>query len=232
MKKIIYSLFKIQDKREHLEEFQSGVLYMNTLRVYSSYENVDGEFRGDSYEGIESHLQPDKISITIGDFQVDSADIAAPVIVSKNSLLDHHAFCMYSLNSGDWKEVSENQISEFEQSLKLDIKNYGLGKYMLIVANVQEFLKRVQTAIKSNNLQGSLGLVEYFDEKDFHGTFNKERLGFHKRSIFKHQNEYRILINFENGNLGAEKFNIGNIADISRIIKTEEFNDSLKIKFH
>ncbi|MDV6237199.1 hypothetical protein CH379_016320 [Leptospira ellisii] len=231
MKKIIYSLFKLQDKREYLEELQSGMLYMNTLRTYSNYENVDGEYRGDSYEGIESYFQTDKISITIGDYQVDPSDLSGPVIVSKDSTLSYHAFCMYSLHSGDWKEVAEDKISEFQQSLKLDIRNYSLGQFMLVVTNAGEFLKRVQTAIKNNNLKGKFGLVEYFDETEFHGTFNEEKLGFHKRNIFKHQNEYRILIDFDNGNLGVEKFNIGNITDISRIIKTEEFNSSIKIEF-
>jgi len=225
----IYALVKLLDKMEYAESFRQGHLRMCTLRSYKHYKDVSGELRGDEFEGVVSILQPSKIGeIQFGGNLIKGEDLATPIVICSNELLNKHAFCLYSLNSRGFDSITKDTFDEFRNSLELHHECFGLGKYCVVIINVTEFIERCKRAINKMNIKGKLGLVDYFDDSIIHGALEKEKHGFQKRIKYAHQREYRILIE-NNISMDCYSFNIGDISDISITSNTEEFNKQLKI---
>jgi len=94
---------------------------------------------------------------------------------------------------------------------------------------LKKFIERILSSIKLNNISGKLGLVEYFNEHEYHGNFPLEKHGFHKRSFFSHQREYRILVNTHCSLSGPHTLNIGDLSDIALLTTPEDFKKQLQI---
>jgi hypothetical protein len=228
--KTIYALIKLVDKECYAQDIVNGNIRFSTLRSYKEYKDSNGEMRGDPCEGIINWLQPSKIQLKVGSIEIPSSDLAAPVYSHANALLDSRCFCLYAINSGDFEEISEDTLSEFEETLKLHQDSFGLGNYVVMIHNVQEFQRRVLAAFERNQTEGKLSLVHYFDENTHHERLIPKFDGFHKRSMFVHQNEYRILTDGLDDFAGDPKvMNIGDLSDIALIATPQDFNAKLKI---
>lgn len=225
----IYAFVKIFEQEQYANDFASGKLFMNTLRYFKEYRDTAGELRGDPYEGLAAWYQPKKITLQIGDHEVKASDIAHPIAIHDQELLDKNAFCIYSLNSGDHKSISKETIDEFKRSIELHESCFGLGNFCVVILNAQEFIDRILSSIKINNISGKLGLVEYFKEHEYHGDFPAEKYGFHKRSFFSHQREYRLLVDTHCSLSGPHTLNIGDLSDIALITTPEDFKKQLQI---
>ncbi len=227
----IYALVKLLDKEEHVQNFVNGKLFMNTIRSFKKYKDKSGELRGDKYEGIIGLYQPKKLKeIKIGDHIIPASDLSFPIVVHSEHLLDHHVFCLYSLNSHGHKSISAETLAEFRRTLELHDSCFGLGKYCVVILNASEFISRCKSAIKKLNFKGNLGLVEYYDENKFHGNMTKGKLGYQKRSLFAQQREYRIKIDTNSSSSEPYTLYVGDLNDIATITTPEEFNKNLKIK--
>lgn len=227
---MIYAFVKIFTEESHAEAFRRGELYMKTIRMFKEHKDESGELRGDPMEGVVAWYQPDKIKLEIGGQEIPSNEIAAPIAIHSNELLENNAFCIYSLNSRGHDTVSAETIRDFKRTLEIHEACYGLGAYCVAVLNAQTFIDRCQAAVKSLNVAGKLGLVDYFDELTFSGELPKERYGFQKRSFFSHQREYRILIDL-NREPDTYTMPVGDLSDITtQVITPDEFNRQLEIR--
>lgn len=227
----IFAFVKLFENRAYAEAFINGKLFMNTIRYFKEYKDESGELRGDEYEGIIALYQPDKIGeIKIGEHTISASDLAAPIVVHGNYLLDHNVFCIYSLNTRGHDTVSAETLSEFKRTIELHESCFGLGKFCVAILNASEFIKRCTLAIEKLNLYGSLGLVDYFDEHEFHGSMPESRLGYQKRSLFSRQREYRIKIDLMRSIPESYTLDIGDLSDIAVITTPREFNEKLELK--
>lgn len=228
---IIYAFVKIFEEKKYADDFINGKLFMNTIRTFKEYKDKAGELRGDEYEGIVSILQPNKLKeINFGDTIISARELATPVILQMDCVLNKNAFCLYSLNSSGYDFITEETFNDFKRTLSLHESCFGLGKYCVVVLNAQEFINRCHNTILKNNLIGKMGLVEYFDDREFHGHFPESHYGFHKRKMFSHQREYRVLIDSDNNNPRPYVLDIGNLSNIAVLTTPEEFNRQLEIK--
>lgn len=227
----IYALVKIFECQKYAEGFMDGRLFMNTIRHFQKYKDQNGELRGDPYEGIVAMYQPNKFTeIRIDNLVISSKEIATPVVVHNNELLNKNAFCIYTLNS---RGIDSNPMmlsSEFKQTIEIHDSCYGFGPYCVVVHNAEAFINRVYKAIKEAGYDGSLCLVDYFDDNSFHGLFPPNRLGYQKRSFFRHQQEYRVLIDTKRAESKEYILDIGSLRDITKLIPTDKFNSLLEIK--
>ena len=227
----ILAFVKLFDKRDHAEAFVNGTLCMNTIRSFKEYKDESGELRGDKYEGIQALYQTNQlVNIKFDDLKIQSSDLTSPIIIYDNNLLNQNVFCIYSLNTRGHDTVSAETLSDFRRTLALHESCFELGKYCVVVLNASEFIKRCKTAIESNGLHGNLGLVDYFDEHEFHGNMPQDKLGYQKRSLFKEQREYRVKIETNKKVPSRYFLNIGDLADIAVITTPKEFNDKLEIE--
>ena len=227
---MIYAFVKIFTQESHAEAFRKGDLFMKTIRMFKEHKDESGELRGDPMEGIVAWHQPDKIRLEIGGHIIPSNEIAAPIAIHSNKLLENNAFCIYSLNSQGHDTVSAETIRDFKRTLEIHEACYGLGAYCVAVLNAQEFINRCLAAVESLSVNGKMGLVDYFDELTFSGILPKEGHGFQKRSFFSHQREYRILVEI-NREPDIFTMNVGDLSDITtRVITPDEFNRQLEIR--
>ena len=228
--KIIYALIKLVDKESYAQDLINGNVRLSTLRSFKEYQDENGEMRGDPCEGIIRWLQPEKISVKQGDLDIQTTEIESPVFEHADALLDSHCFCIYAMNSGNFEKVSEENLKEFPETLQLHRDSFGLGNYVVLIHNVREFQSRIISALEDNQSGADMSLVNYFDETEHHERLDPQFDGFHKRSQFSHQNEYRILTNELQQIEGEPKvLNIGDLSDIATITTPTELNAKLNV---
>lgn len=225
----IYAFIKIFEQEQYAKDFVSGKLFMHPIRYFKDYRDAAGELRGDPYEGVVGWYQPNKIGLQIGGHVIQSSDIAYPVAIHDPELLNKNAFCIYSLNSGNYQSIDRETLEDFKRTIELHDSCFGLGNFCVVILNTQKFLDRVESSIKINNLSANLGHVEYFNENEYHGDFAPEKHGFHKRSLFYHQREYRILVDTHCSLSSPYTLNVGDLSDIALLTTPEEFKQQLRI---
>lgn len=227
----IFAFVKLFENKEHAQAFVNGKLYMNTIRSFKEYIDESGELRGDEYEGIVALYQPEKLGeIRFGDITVPASDLAAPIVVHGNHLLNHNVFCIYSLNSRGYNTISAETLLDFKRTLELHESCFGLGKFCVVILNATQFIERCKSAIEKKNFNGNLGLVDYFNEHEFHGNMPEDTLGFQKRSLFAHQREYRVKIDTNSEEPKPYFLDVGDLSDIALITTPKEFNEKLELK--
>lgn len=229
----IFAFVKLFDNEDHAKAFVNGNLFMNTIRSFKEYKDESGELRGDEYEGIVALYQPNELGnvhIPLGDITIPASELAAPIVIHGNHLLDHNVFCIYSLNSRGHEWVSAETLLDFKRTLELHESCFGLGKYCVAILNASKFIERCCKAIEKENLNGNFGLVEYFDEHSFHGNMAEDQLGYQKRSFFSHQREFRVKIDTNREKATPYSLNVGDLSDIAVITTPKEFNEKLELK--
>ncbi|MCJ8286380.1 hypothetical protein [Halomonas sp.] len=226
----IYAYVKIYENIDHAHDFMKGKLFMNTIRAFKEHRDEAGELRGDECEGIIAWYQPESVQVSFAGHTIPSADIAAPIPVHSNEVLRKNAFCIYSLNSRGHESVNAETLADLKATLQIHKSCFGLGSHCVVVKNATEFKERVEKAVRSLGYPGSLCLVDYFDEQTFSGNLPKERWGYQKRSFFKHQREYRVLIDTELESPKPMFLEVGDLSDICFITTPDEFNSSIQLK--
>jgi hypothetical protein len=203
-------------RKEHMDHFRTGMLYMNTLSYFRELEADMA--RGDRCEGLDSILQPKDLGEafidsglpTIGRFNINPEDLAGPIRISKNRTLTCNLFCLYTLAN----PVKDSLFPKEHQ---------WFGDSLVLITNTQEFLNRVSSAAAEQRLPMKGALVEYFDENTYSGGVGR----FKKSSRFAYQNEFRIAI--ETGLDEVFKFQIGDLHDVtSEVIPFDRADELLK----
>jgi hypothetical protein len=186
-------------QREHLEQFRTGLLYMNPLTYFRDLESDPA--RADRYEGATHIFQPKDVIITLsapgfGEIVIDSEDLAAPTTLSMNSELCCNLFCLYAISQPVSGKLFPSEHEWF-------------GDSIVLILNTEKFLNCVIVAAKAQNLSGKMKLVEYFDDEVYTGRIDR----FRKSKRYAHQREYRIAIDSP-GNAPLI-LDIGDISDIT-----------------
>jgi hypothetical protein len=201
-----------------LEAFRNeGELFMNTLDYFRTLESDPA--RADTYEGTGRMVQPADIGELIfdsglpqlGKHIADPRELCGPVRVSLSKTLACNIFCMFSIT-----RPIDGDIVKAEH-------RHELGSAFVLVLNSAEFMNRVIEAGRREGLaELSCGAVEYYD-----GTLYSGEVGpFGKRSIYRHQSEYRIVAK---PGLGRPRtLRVGNLRDItSEILPSADINELL-----
>lgn len=196
---------------------RQGEIFMNLL---SNHRQAEGnKERQDAHEGAVSNIYLKNPVLTI---QPDGFKEGKVLNVSQLFINNHQdvselrTYSLIALRRSDFGP---------EGVLKLDpsLKEFG-DKFVLFVDHLQ-FMKRIASYLNSNRFFFEHDFVSYYNR-----TNNYEALTpFHKNDRFKHQKEYRIVVNY--GSPGPLKFRIGSIEDIARIYDSESI-DNLEIKLN
>lgn len=201
--------FQSEDK---IKKLQDGLVYMNTLEWYRKHENTNGDMViGDSFEGM----------LHFNDAELLLPDLGETISLNGNLMKTTHsndyAFCMFGVNPN---------LRTFKFTEKQKKEMLSFGDTALLILDSNEFIKRIDKSAKEKGYQLYKNFVKYFDEqKDHVDIFMSLMLGgqniaFWKRASYAYQNEFRFVISAENLNTEHLELDIGNIKDISAIIKT------------
>ena len=226
----MHFLSKIFKKKEYMDDFLDGNLYMNCLGFFKNVEDSKNT-QFDSKEAIKSYLQPDDLQIVIKFkdqiIHLDNNDLAGPLIIQNNGYNNLKIICFYS------PFISYSDLSQSKEELKITEKmKEDFGEYAIVITNFTEFSNRLEIAIKNHkDIKACRHTkVDYFSD-DFHGSFNDDEIPFKKHGAFSFQKEYRIVVRTEQHDENPLILNVGDIRDICLPFTIEQFNEiELKIK--
>jgi len=197
-------------KLEHLLQLKNdGLLYMNNLQYFWGVEDED---RGDPFDCIAQVRRGPKIGFTLPDGKEVFMEGEWTIRMHPAEHEKINIFCMYALRP------------LVEGTFPVDKRNFRFGEHALLLINPAEFLRRVESTLKAQRIFGDANLVEYVDDKrtgDL-GPFRKFRK-------FAYQSEWRLVC--YNGPAGPREIRIGNISDISVIIRSDEVNKEINVEF-
>lgn len=223
---VIYALAKIFKEKDYAQDFMAGKILMNPLKKFIKKDKVKIPLRDDPEENCVALYQPGHCILKIAGHTI--SDMAGPIRVSLNYLLNCKACSFISVDSREFDSIRPDKLSEFAESLKIDNRCFGFGPYCVAIVHVNEFIDRVSKALLRENMASKMGLVQYYDEATFHGAFGEEEYGFMKRKCYGHQRELRILVQGEDEN--PLILDVGDLSNISILTTPEDFNKTLQVK--
>lgn len=221
----IYLLVKVFQEEIHARDFMDGKLFANRL---SYFKRIDGsDIRKDEDEG--AVLLPRESAVldltaknpvtgeVIGSIRITGSDLAAPITMRPGWANHINLFCMYAVHhSCDSKDIagSKKQLTVPKGVLE------GFGKHAVVIENTREFFRRVVDGAKQQGYAVKGRLVTYYDAKI--GTppeLSYEDAVFAKRNEFRHEQEFRIVINTVTTGDEPVTLYIGSISDIATYIE-------------
>jgi hypothetical protein len=198
-------------QQEHLLKLQDeGLFYMNHLPYF--WEIEDGELRGDPSDCIVEVARGPKIGLTLVKGKEVFLDDNWTLRMYPPEPEKINIFCMYALRPF------------IEGTFPVDEMNFRFGKYALVLINRDEFMRRIESTIKSHRIRAKADLVEYVDDK-YTGKLGP----FRKLKRFAYQSEWRLVC--YDGPGKPREIRIGNIRDISAIIRSDEVNKEIRVDF-
>jgi len=197
-------------RNEHLLQLQQeGLLYLNPLTYF--WEIEDQELRGDSFDSVAEVARGQRVVMPLpdgNDFSMEGNWIYKKYPPEPEKI---NIFCMYALRP-------------FSGSFPVDERNFQFGEHAIVFINRPEFMNRIESSLKSQNIAYKADLVEYIDDE------HTGEIGpFKKRMRFAYQSEWRLVCYAGPGE--PRVISIGSIQDISVIIRSDEVNKQIRIDF-
>ena len=198
-------------KLEHLQQLRDeGLLYLNSLPYF--WEIEDEELRGDPCDCAIQVIRGPKVTMVMPDGNEVTLCTDYTARIRPSEPEKTNIFCMYALRP------------LIEGAFPIDEKNLRFGDHALILMNRDEFIQRVESSLKNQQIAGDADLVEYVNDE------HTGKLGpFRKFNRFSYQCEWRLVC-YEG--MGEPRIiRIGSIRNISVILPANEVNKQIQIHF-
>ncbi|MHB8793174.1 MAG: hypothetical protein ACYC6O_07530 [Thermoleophilia bacterium] len=205
----VLGLFKF-GRREHIEELiREGLLFMNPVSYFRTLEN--DLLRSDKEEGATGCFPASgaKLNIEVNGQWEEIATINGSIITSDGSYKTTNIFCMYSLMTSANGHIDE--------------RNFAFGDTCVVLKDADDFLQRVDSSARRNNIDIEHRLVSYVSRETYRGAMD----AFTKFSYFAYQSEFRIAIASDNNQ--PFSLRVGDLTDISILGAACEINEYIKI---
>lgn len=152
--------------------------------------------------------------------------LAGPVEIQKNWLNHLHVFCIHACHSGgfDLSSLSKDKGEALRQELTIDGRCLSLGDHAIVVKDVPEFLRRMESYAQARGYRIARKLVKYYDPQTFHGHLPDVESVFWKQAQYSFQREFRFVI--QSGSLGEDPLvmSIGDLRDITLQLESTELS--------
>ena len=160
-----------------------------------------------------------------------------PIKIRLDRVSHLHIFCTFAFHSGEFDALDATDVEGFLKKRlgSIDECIHDFGEHAVLIHNGPEFQTRLRNAIsllieQDEILQARQRLVTYYDPDTFHmGGIEELDVPFHKRNIFSHQNEYRLVLDSQTAGCDPYILDIGSIRDIAGYIRTSEIYKSVKL---
>ena len=214
--KIFRVLIKFMDE-QYVDSFlNDGLLFMNNIDYFRSYEDADVALRGDIHEGLAATYKAEGLTITLGDHVVEGA--VGKVDLRYNHEGDTNIYSMTKISDGKILEAGDSGLFLSENFIKFGNRAVVIGD-----SNIIEFEKRLRNALaKDQNIYTPrednvlAKQVSYLSREEHHGQMDV----FDKFSDYSWQHEWRIAFKQKQA-AGPYPLKIGNLSDIASVFETE-----------
>lgn len=224
----IMMFVRIFSKKEYAEEFiEHGKFRLNTLGYFKNYEDKHEGNIGDTNEGLVFNFTKNQdviLQIKYGEIEeiIDFESVSA----HNDYVLNKKIFCLYAPSV---KSEEQFTLEEIQNIVSLDENTNNLGKFLVIITNPQEFMERIKKVVIENGYAIRTGLVEYWDFNN-PVSIPDDKIGFVKSINYAHQKEFRVMIDDGKNQNSALNLEIGSLKDITVMIPTDKFNESIKVQ--
>lgn len=214
--KIFRVLIKFMDEQYVKSFLNDGLLYMNNINYFRSYEDADVALRGDVHEGLAATYKAEGLTIKFGDHLLEGA--VGKVDLRYNHEGDTNIYSMTKISDGKILEAGESGLAISEK-----FKKFGNRAVIIDGSNITEFENRLKLAIsnepniytpREDNVLAKQ--VSYLSRDEHHGQMDV----FDKFTDYSWQHEWRIAFKQKRAP-GAYALKIGSLADIARVFETE-----------
>ena len=214
--KIFRVLIKFMDE-QYVDSFlNDGLLFMNNIDYFRSYEDADVALRGDIHEGLAATYKAEGLTITLGEHVVEGA--VGKVDLRYNHEGDTNIYSMTKISDGKILETGDSGLFLSENFIKFGNRAVVIGG-----SNIIEFEKRLRNALaKDQNVYTPrednvlAKQVSYLSREEHHGQMDV----FDKFSDYSWQHEWRIAFKQKQA-AGPYPLKIGNLSDIASVFETE-----------
>jgi hypothetical protein len=214
-----FLLLKFSKSLEHLTALRDhGLVYMNTLEYFRQLEekhgSEDDDQIGDKFEGSSRIWQPEQTELTF-DFigfqrlKVKAPDLAGVVTLHPHNFSAFNVFCTTSV-----------ELSAIAGNIQISEEKCKLGKWVLLL-NPKPFSDRLEAATKAANYRLHSNFVDYRDYAVHSGPTGP----FLKSNKFKHQDEFRFIVDRDIMTCEPFKLVVGSLKGHSQILPTEQVNE-------
>lgn len=222
------------DKKEYLEFLLEGKLRAGHIGNYKKDENRGKPFF-DENEAVDAIFDPKKIVIKISKNGQEIAELV-PTEDQKLKVFresDVPAVCFYSLHTG--VELTrpfpkgQKVAAKVDEHLEVTDHIEKFGDHVWVIENIPEFNKRLDKKAKELGIGIKHGLVEYRDLNAVHERLPSRKWGLVKDLSYIEEREYRYIFISKFKLPNPFIFEVGNLADISRIVPMDTFRASYKV---
>ena len=206
-----YFMFIRISEEKYIDALQrNGHIYCNTIQYFRTIE--DNNHKGDKNEGKAFLKQIKNFEILLEGKTIGKG-------VNAQLYYEHpddkgNIYCMYGVES-----TPIDLSKKGKQKINIEDSSKELGKYALLILDIEEFLKRIDQSLNKISKDYHWSPVHYFDSSSYEGELSP----FYKSQIYQYQNEVRIWI--PNKEEKPFEFYIGDISDISYKVKVENLNN-------
>lgn len=228
-------------KEEHMKNLQKGEIYCKRLYYYSELEEKTGDRSiGDKNEGKHIMNQCDIWLYNNEEGYYYKIYNNVKVELELNKIKNMPVFCMVGLKTIDLELIEEKNDSKKynlnSEKLFKEFINNDQWESALVITNQSEFFERINNVCIKKDIKVKRKSVNYTDmginliDRDLDIENDIFNIAFWKDNFFKNQFEYRIIFP------GIEiedyiKIDIGDISDISKLIKKDRMLDFLKKEY-
>ena len=217
----MFDLIRFFEKKEYVEDFLNGMLYMNSIGHFRNFRNP--AVQNDISEGLGDMISPENYD---SEYNTNLTSVIGK---------EHICFSiMNQIESMKYCHVCCLSLHEYDDNKRIVMKvpdeMRKMGKYAVIVRNVQRFVDLIFDKPTKEKLYGLMGPVCYHSPKEEIKYMDL----FDKLDKFQYEHEWRFayIPDYERAKkLAAENvnrlfdehcyFSIGNIKDIAEEVSIE-----------
>ncbi|WP_215396304.1 hypothetical protein [Rheinheimera oceanensis] len=209
-------LIKFMDERYVDSFLNDGLLFMNNIDYFRSYEDADVALRGDIHEGLAASYKAEGLTISLGDHVLEGA--VGKVDLRYNHEGDINIYSMTKISDGNILEAGDSGLSLNNKFVKFGNRAVVIGG-----SNIIEFDNRLRNALakdlniytlREDNVLAKQ--VSYLSREEHHGQMDV----FDKFSDYSWQHEWRIAFKQKHA-AGPYPLKIGNLSDIASVFETD-----------
>ena len=212
-------LVKFYNEKKHADKMLDGELLAGRL---SKYRDTEDQARRDRREGIILWEQA-TLTLRTGEgepWTISPEDLADPMEMQPHLLSKLNVFCMTAfrldLGPGPSLTLDDQVLQQVKESLPICNK---FGDHAVVIADAEEFRRRVTRAAERENWQVCLQRVTYYDSYPLDVAFGKDgrwsfAAAFLKPRAFRLEREFRVAMNTGTVGDNPVPLDIGDIRDI------------------
>lgn len=199
------ALDRIEDMRRR------GTIYMNTVGYFKRLETNAAQ--GDEDEGLSFMYQASRgvsVQVKVGEKFEPLKGVTGQIKMWHDNPEARNLLCLFAITENSFPHLADPKLRDF-------------GDAALVFLSGDAFLRRVRKNLEERGISHRSKLVKYINRDQHHGEMGP----FRKIDGYAYQSEFRLMAD-ANVN-GPLKFEIGDISDITIVLRTEEVSKMLRL---